>query len=1504
MELKKFQTPVTFPKLGIHSVRSSTPVVQTSKELKTKLMGAFSELKTRDEIRENKGLPRRASKIDYDHTREKSIDRPSLGARIGEGQGGFVLGNDLRTKVSTRGVGKKTDLATAHHENWHDVMGQVDSIYGREARKSLGFNLVNQAAKYGGDGKQRPNGILDWFIREHVARSYDPRYSLFHEEVIGKLHNYLNDPAERRFIAKFHFGTSEVPRHFDAGIKKAWRHIQHSASNADRTWLHAVPYDLNKVSHLGSGGDVYEPDREYNDLGKAEAGPHATPDTDPLLDLKNHATPEAALSHFLALPDEKKLTFINRVSQQNRVISANRTGSPDAVLLYHGTPHHKKIKEEGFRLTTGRRSGFMGSEQKTQNQGIFLSSHPRLATYFGENRSNYTSDSKTLKVYANLGNTLDLRKMPAGLNRMAVGMVNKYNGTKQTGLRLGDHYWVLDRPEFIDAVKNAGYHSVVFPESKEVQKESGVPGGVTTMVFDPSRLQVDKEHLATVEDAWKFAHGLIKSETDEVAEVALIQVTNGRGQILLGKRNDNSKWTLPGGHLNHGEDPEDGARRELLEETGLTPESMTFLRVVEPVNGAPRLHCFTALAFGDAHGLNDPDQECSRWEWIDIKEGLPEEIWENLHGPKDDDNVVKQAFDLKKSDSDHIHTIPISNIYHLDYSVNPTKTPLVDSLMAAHPDTIPPVHAYSGEDKDIPFKGAYTKARKGPINQNYPVAYVHDGTHRAVAAAQTKRPLKVLFLRPDAGLKKSETSDLLKHPDAVERGLALKLDSTTPKDVLVAALDHDPAVWRQALAHPDSALARAVVAASTSYDGNSLFDRHDAMMEDTKLSHSLLDKMYHAVLEDSGLDTATRDTRLDAIARHPGFGKNLNKHAGHDLIREATALSAESSADRETTVPHLGHLEAAYHKQVTPATEPIEDIGDYEGASPKVIYGGIHVDGFATPRRFMVKSYHGHAEHNSGWNEATSQALYHAGGIGHLHQSSFVSTHGNSVKNIVPVTVIHMDDGTQVHKQTPPWRSPEAKAKVAQQAIRIGLMDFLTSNRDRHMGNLLVKTGKDRTGIDRTGIDRTGIDRTGIDRTGIDRDLLALDHEFSFAPSTSSYDDHVEEPALTLPAGDFTPEQKKESLKWWGSVGPDIRRKMEERLSLLKPGENTYRIKDTFDSRADWLDRSLRTIEIGGTPDFNESIKLGRPLTKAIDDPRSILSRAPQHFQAEFKNYHEPLLSSHPEAARAGAEEFDKHVNKSPEVIKNADPRDSLGGIEAKGVYKGPNTKFLMKSFYGFGKSGWSEMTSQAVYHAVGMGHAHQHVHVAMVDTGAEDSRAALVIHMKPDHLTVSQSVDQSVYERPGTKSRTDLTRENPEHAETMRRIHILDHALGNVDRHTDNLMLGPGGEPLAIDSGSAFWDEHHHATFDGDQNPKALKPLASAAHFTSEPGSLETEKWWDANKDTIKKTVEEHVAKFPDKGYRDKFMKVFNNRLAGIDVRSIMDNAAGLRGSGRSSSI
>jgi 8-oxo-dGTP pyrophosphatase MutT (NUDIX family) len=51
---------------------------------------------------------------------------------------------------------------------------------------------------------------------------------------------------------------------------------------------------------------------------------------------------------------------------------------------------------------------------------------------------------------------------------------------------------------------------------------------------------------------------------------ASVLIFDDQNRILLHHRTDNDKWGIPGGYINPGESVEQAARREVMEETGLT----------------------------------------------------------------------------------------------------------------------------------------------------------------------------------------------------------------------------------------------------------------------------------------------------------------------------------------------------------------------------------------------------------------------------------------------------------------------------------------------------------------------------------------------------------------------------------------------------------------------------------------------------------------------------------------------------------------------------------------------------------------------------------------------------------------------------------------------------------------------------------------------------------------------------------------------------------------------
>jgi 8-oxo-dGTP pyrophosphatase MutT (NUDIX family) len=136
---------------------------------------------------------------------------------------------------------------------------------------------------------------------------------------------------------------------------------------------------------------------------------------------------------------------------------------------------------------------------------------------------------------------------------------------------------------------------------------------------------------------------------DAVPSAVVMVVTDANGRVLFGRRADNGLYTLPAGGVNPGEDPSAAAPRELKEETNLDVVSITPLHVIALPNAV--IHCYSVLSSGTLHARNDPDREVADedWKWVDVRDGVPGNIWRHLAGPPGPENLVRQLFDLKVS---------------------------------------------------------------------------------------------------------------------------------------------------------------------------------------------------------------------------------------------------------------------------------------------------------------------------------------------------------------------------------------------------------------------------------------------------------------------------------------------------------------------------------------------------------------------------------------------------------------------------------------------------------------------------------------------------------------------------------------------------------------------------------------------------------------------------------------------------------------------------------------
>ncbi len=117
-----------------------------------------------------------------------------------------------------------------------------------------------------------------------------------------------------------------------------------------------------------------------------------------------------------------------------------------------------------------------------------------------------------------------------------------------------------------------------------------------------------------------------------------IMILDSKNKVLLGKRHDNPEkadselhgegtWTMPGGKLDFGETLEAGAKREVLEETGITLNKIDIICINQDI--IETAHFITIGLFSDSFSgeprVMEPD-EITQWQWFDLND-LPSPIY-------------------------------------------------------------------------------------------------------------------------------------------------------------------------------------------------------------------------------------------------------------------------------------------------------------------------------------------------------------------------------------------------------------------------------------------------------------------------------------------------------------------------------------------------------------------------------------------------------------------------------------------------------------------------------------------------------------------------------------------------------------------------------------------------------------------------------------------------------------------------------------------------------------
>lgn len=261
---------------------------------------------------------------------------------------------------------------------------------------------------------------------------------------------------------------------------------------------------------------------------------------------------------------------------------------------------------------------------------------------------------------------------------------------------------------------------------------------------------------------------------------------------------------------------------------------------------------------------------------------------------------------------------------------------------------------------------------------------------------------------------------------------------------------------------------------------------------------------------------------------------------------------------------------------------------------------------------------------------------------------------------------------------------------------------------------------------------------------------------------------------------------------------------------------------------------------------------------------------------------HDAMMKLHPEVHQDKVNYFEANVNKTPEVIPpvaiHAPAKDRRAiGVEGKAFYNHGKNRYLIKGgAFHWDKidaiGGFNEIASQAAYHAAGIGHLHQAVHATYHE--GDRRLPAIAIHMEPEGYKLVEDVRKALQAQKENKPIDfSLQTQRSNHTDSYSKMAIMDHLLGNFDRHEGNFWVKPDGSPIAIDNGGSFTVT----------NALSRDATRMAYQFAA-PGCLEFSpdviKWWDDNKEKISNTLTSLTRLIKDPEYRTHATNLINNNF------------------------
>lgn len=208
-----------------------------------------------------------------------------------------------------------------------------------------------------------------------------------------------------------------------------------------------------------------------------------------------------------------------------------------------------------------------------------------------------------------------------------------------------------------------------------------------------------------------------------------------------------------------------------------------------------------------------------------------------------------------------------------------------------------------------------------------------------------------------------------------------------------------------------------------------------------------------------------------------------------------------------------------------------------------------------------------------GWAEMANQALYHAGNIGHLtskaHVQELETYYGKT-----PMIVVSMNPRVNKHVDDFNTYFGPYPHELYDDSVKMGIMDFLTNNNDRHSFNAMYHQPRGKNGIANSLL---GIDHgRSFNYKRPNRFMLDFNHPVDSLYPYIAGGDYSANEELVRPDLDWSPWSNahlQHGIDWWKNNRQKIRDEMANQLVGIKHDEVRNYIDKNFKFRTQAMDK-------------------------------------------------------------------------------------------------------------------------------------------------------------------------------------------------------------------------------------------------------------------------------------------------------------------------------------------